>query len=51
MSIIDSLKQLIGYSGNDLDSIFAILSIILVIYFVFSLFNILLSFFPNRRRY
>lgn len=51
MSIIDSLKSLIGYSGSDLDNIFAILSIILVIYFMFTLFNIIMSFFPNRRRY
>lgn len=51
MTIIQSLKDLIGYSGNDLDNIFAILSIILVIYFIFTLFNILMSFFPNKRRY
>ena len=49
MTIIQSLKDLIGYTGNDLDNIFAILSIILVIYFVFTLFNIIMSFFPNRR--
>lgn len=51
MTIIESIKQLIGYSGSDLDSVFAILSIILVVYFIFTLFNIVLSFFPNRRRY
>ena len=50
MSIIDSLKSLIGYTGNDLDNVFAILSIILVIYFMFTLFNIIMSFFPNSRR-
>lgn len=51
MTIIESIKQLIGYTGNDLDSIFAIISIILVIYFIFTLFNIIISFFPQRRRY
>lgn len=51
MTIIQSLKDLIGYSGNDLDNIFAILAIILIVYFMFTLFNIILSFFPNRRRY
>lgn len=51
MTIIDSLKQIIGYTGNDMDNIFAVLGIILVIYFIFTLFNIILSFFPSRRRY
>lgn len=49
MTIIDSLKQLVGYSGNDIDNIFAILSMIIVLYFVFTLFNILMSIFPRRR--
>lgn len=49
MTIIDSLKSLIGYSGSDIDNIFAILSMIIVLYFVFTLFNILMSIFPRRR--
>lgn len=49
MTIIDALKDLVGYSGNDIDNIFAILSMIIVIYFVFTLFNILLSMFPRRK--
>lgn len=41
MTIIDALKSLIGYTGNDYDQIFAIISLIIVLYFVFTLFNIL----------
>ena len=48
MTIIDSLKQLIGYSGNDLDNIFAILSIMLVIWFMFTLFNIVMAMFKRK---
>lgn len=48
MTIIQALKDLIGYSGNDIDNIFAILSLIIVCYFVFTLFNILMSIFPRR---
>lgn len=47
MSIIQALKDLIGYSGSDLDQVFAIISIIIVIYFMFSLFNILISVFKK----
>lgn len=49
MTIIDALKDLIGYTGSDIDNIFAILSMIIVLYFVFTLFNILMSIFPRRR--
>lgn len=45
MTIIETLKNIIGYTGNDLDKIFAIISIILVIYFILTLFNILGSVF------
>lgn len=41
MSIIEALKDLIGYSTDDLDQIFAIISTIIVMYFVFTLFNII----------
>lgn len=44
MSIIQALKDLIGYTGNDIDNIFAIMSCIIVIWFMYSLFAILLSF-------
>lgn len=43
MSIIQALKNLIGYEGTDLDHIFAIMASIVVMYFVFTLFNILTS--------
>lgn len=45
MTIISTLKDIIGYTGNDLDKIFAIISIIIVIYFIITLFNILGSVF------
>lgn len=48
MSIIQTLKDLIGYSGTDLDVIFAIISIIVVMYFVFTMFNIINSMFKRR---
>lgn len=49
MNIIDSLKQLIGYSSNDLDYLFVILAAFIVIWFMYSLFAILISFFGGRR--
>ena len=48
MSIIEALKSLIGYSGNDIDMVFAILASFIVIYVMYSLFAILLSFVPRR---
>lgn len=48
MSIIEALKNLIGYEGTDIDQIFAIVSMIIVIYFIFTLFNILNSLFKSR---
>lgn len=47
MSIIDSLKSLIGYSGSDLDQVFAIISLIVIMFFVYTLFNILISMFKR----
>lgn len=47
MTIIDALKNLIGYQANDIDNIFAIVSVGIVFYFVFTLYNILLSFFKR----
>lgn len=47
MTIIDSLKSLIGYSGSDLDMVFAILAVIIIMFFVHSLFNILISSFKR----
>lgn len=41
MTIIEALKSIIGYSGSDYDQIFAIISVIIVLYFIFTLFNIL----------
>lgn len=41
MTIIDALKNIIGYSGNDYDAVFAIVSVVIVLYFIFTLFNIL----------
>jgi len=45
MSIIDTLKSIIGYSGTDLDKIFAIISVIVILYVIISLFSILTSVF------
>lgn len=45
MNIIDTLKSIIGYTGNDLDKIFAIISIVVVLYFIITLFSILTSVF------
>lgn len=47
MTIIQALKNLIGYTGNDLDQIFVIVSIVVVMYFVFTMFNILNSMFKR----
>lgn len=41
MTIIDALKNIIGYSGSDYDQIFALVSVVIVLYFIFTLFNIL----------
>lgn len=41
MTIIEALKNIIGYSGNDYDQVFAIVAMIIVLYFIFTLFNIL----------
>ena len=41
MTIIDALKSLIGYTGSDYDQVFAIISLVIVMYFIFTLFNIL----------
>lgn len=48
MTIIESLKSLIGYTGNDLDMVFAIIAMFIVMYFVFSMFNILMWFTRHR---
>lgn len=47
MSIIESLKSLIGYSGSDLDQVFAVISLIVIMFFVYTLFNILISMFKR----
>lgn len=47
MSIISSLKTLIGYSGSDLDQIFAVLSLFIMFYFVYSAFAILIGAFKR----
>lgn len=43
--IIDSIKNIIGYTGNDLDKIIAIVSIIVILYFIITLFSILVNVF------
>lgn len=48
MSIIESLKSLIGYTYNDLDMIFGLIAMIIIMFFVWSLFNILSSIFRSR---
>ena len=47
MNIIDALKSIIGYSGNDYDHIFAIVSVFIVLYFISTLFSILTSIFKR----
>lgn len=47
MSIIQTLKDLIGYSGSDYDVVFAIVGLIIVMYFVFTMFNILNALFKK----
>lgn len=47
MNIISTLKQIIGYSGNEYDHIFAIISAFIVIYFLFTMFNIINSMFKR----
>lgn len=47
MSVIQALKDIIGYSGTDLDHIFVIIAMVIVLYFMFTLFNILNSFFKR----
>lgn len=47
MNIIDALKSIIGYSGSDYDHIFALIASFIVIYFIFTLFNILNSMFKR----
>lgn len=53
MTIIDDLKQFIGYSSNDLDFVFAIVSLFIVIFFVSTFFNLINSAFGfgRGRRY
>lgn len=48
MSIVQTLKNIIGYSGNDYDILFATFALIIVIYFLFSLFNIFNALFKRR---
>lgn len=43
--IIDSIKSIIGYTGSDLDKIIAIVSIIVILYFIITLFSILVNVF------
>lgn len=47
MSIIDSLKSLIGYNYDDMDMVFAIIALIIIMFFVYTLFNILISVFKR----
>lgn len=47
MSIIDSLKSLVGYSYDDMDMVFAVFAIIIIMFFVYTLFNILMSMFKR----
>lgn len=47
MSIIESLKSLIGYQYDDMDMVFAVFAIIIIMFFVYTLFNILISMFKR----
>ena len=48
MSIIQELKNVIGYSGNDLDYIFCIMAIFIVIMFIQIVFSIVTGMFGRR---
>lgn len=48
MSIIDALKSLVGYTGNDYDHIFALVSMFVVLYFISVLFSILTAIFKRK---
>lgn len=48
MNIISELKLLLGYSGDDLDVILAILGIFIIFSFFTSIFSILTMMFGGR---
>jgi hypothetical protein len=50
MSIIQELKNVIGYTGTDLDYIFVILAIFIVIMFIQIVFSIVTGMFGRRYR-
>ena len=45
---IETLKDIIGYTGTDLDTIFAVISVFIVLYFISTLFSILTSIFRRK---
>ena len=47
MSIIQALKDLIGYSGNDYDIIFGLMGLFIIFYIVYSAFAILIGMFKR----
>ncbi len=50
MSIVQELKNIIGYYGTDLDYVFVILSIFIVIMFINIIFSVVTGMFGRRYR-
>ena len=48
MTIIQALKDIIGYSGTEYDHIFALIAVFIVLYFISTLFSILTSVFKRK---
>lgn len=51
MEIMNYLKLLVGYTGNNLDIVFAILSIYIVFMFISTTFNILTLIITGGRKW
>lgn len=51
MEIINYLKLLVGYTGSNLDAVFAVLSIYIVFMFVSTTFNILTLIITGGRKW
>lgn len=51
MEIMNYLKDIVGYTGSNLDPVFAILSIYLIFMFVSTTFNVLTYIFTGGRKF
>lgn len=48
MNIIDELKLVVGYTGHDLDYVFCIMAIFIVIMFIQIIFSVVTGMFGRR---